>query len=190
MRDIVDGILLDGKVSGRLAGVLVFALFCGTACGGISDGVLVRARADLRSWQTVMAHTRSVRWVWTDGADSARVTASNRVSHAVLSVDVRRAEGACDGTCGISVAPSAAGPDGETVVDVGLVQRSGEKPVAESAATLAFVGGVNGAGIVVRSLANRDWRRHAEARVGLTDADGNGYVVYGGTSRGFAFMFR
>ena len=79
---------------------------------------------------------------------------------------------------------------GETVVDVGLVQRAGEKPIAEMAATLAFVGGVNGEAIVVRSSASRNWRRHAEARVGLADAEGNGYAVYDGTIRGFSLVLK
>lgn len=180
-----------GGASGRLAGTFVFVLLCGMASGEAGEGALVRSRTDLKSWQTVMERAQSVRWAWADGADSARVTASNRVSHAVLSVDVRREEDVRDGFCGISVAPATDRANGGgTVVDVGLAQLSAGRTIAESSATLAFVGGVNGEAIVVRSSASRNWRRHAEARVGLADAEGNGYAVYDGTIRGFSLVLK
>ena len=93
-----------------------------------------------------------------------------------------------DGACPVEVADT--GSEGEAVVDVRLEQSSAGRAVSESTATLAYVGGVNGESIVVRSRANRDWRRRVVSRVGLADAEGGGYAVYDGTVRGFVVMFK
>lgn len=185
---MIQGKDTDVAFYGRLMVVSLSALSCGLVFGERVGGVLVRARSDRRGWQTVMEPLRDVRWVWAEGADSVRVTTSNRVSHAVRSIVVARTDDARDGTC--EVAGIVGENGGETVVDIELVQRSGDRPIASSAATLARVGGVNGGTIVVRSPANRDWVRHAESRVGLADAEGDGYAVYGRTVGGLIVTFK
>ena len=100
----------------------------------------------MRLWQTV--HDRSVplAWPWVEGADSATLEFSNRVTRTVSSVSVSRGAGETHGNCA-QPAPQT----GASLVDVTLVQTAGGIEVARETATLAYVAGAGGGPITVRA---------------------------------------
>ena len=127
----------------------------------------------MRLWQTVADRSAPLAWPWADGADSATLVFSNRVTHAVSSVVVPRGVDAPRGSCG-QPAPQA----GEAVVDVALVQTAGGGEVAREAATLAYVSGAGGGPITVRARGTREWDRVLEPRVYALDPAGQGDSGY------------
>ena len=62
-------IVFSANMRGRRLGALLVALLCGAVFGAVNEGLLVRTRTDLRSWQTVMTRTQQVCWAWAEGAD-------------------------------------------------------------------------------------------------------------------------
>lgn len=121
--------------------------------------VTVRSKADLRLWQTVHDRSAPLEWSWEDGATSAELVFSNRVSHAVARVKVERAGDAARG----SSPQNLVSGDEETVVDVTLVQNAASSVKAE--ATLAYIPGAGGGPITVRTKATREWLRVKKPRV-------------------------
>ena len=114
----------------------------------------------MRLWETVMDRSESLAWSWADGADSATLEFSNRVTRATWSVLVTRDSGAPRGSCA-QPAPQS----GESLVDVTLVQSGGGK-VSRESATLAYVNGAGGGPITVRANpGTREWERVREPRV-------------------------
>ena len=125
--------------------LIAFALFsCVTQC----PGATILAKADMRLWQTVHDRAAPLTWSWEEGADAATLTFSNRVLRTAWSRSVSRAPGEMRGCC-VQPAPT----EGETVVDVTLVQKAGANEVARATATLAYVAGAGGGPITVRAMA-------------------------------------
>ena len=123
--------------------LIAFALFsCVTQC----PGATILAKADMRLWQTVHDRAAPLTWSWEEGADAATLTFSNRVLRTAWSRSVSRAPGEMRGSC-VQPAPT----EGETVVDVTLVQKAGANEVARATATLAYVAGAGGGPITVRA---------------------------------------
>ena len=123
--------------------LIAFALF---SCVAQCPGATILAKFDIRLWQTVHDRAAPLTWSWEEGADAATLTFSNRVSRTVWSHSVSRALGDQRGSC-VQPAPT----EGETVVDVVLVQKAGANEVARESATLAYVAGAGGGPITVRA---------------------------------------
>ena len=125
--------------------------------------VTIRAKSDLRLWETVTDRSRPLEWPWEEAADSATLSFSNRLTRACSTMTVVRAAGATRGSCASPVTQ----PGGETLVDATLVQTVGGVEVARETATLAYVSGAGGGPITVRALAapERELVRLQEPRV-------------------------
>jgi len=121
----------------------------------------IRSKSDLRLWETVHDRTIPLRWSWADGADSATLVFSNRVTRAVYSVPLSREENALNGNCAQPVPQTGR----ESLVDVTLVQKSGDTVVERGNATLAYVDGAGGGPITVRALGTKEWNHVAKTRV-------------------------
>ncbi len=121
----------------------------------------VRSKSDMRLWQTVDNRLAPLEWPWADGADSAELVFSNRISHVVSSTNVVRGVDEFRGSCPQAVTALLE----ETLVDMTLVQKSSGDVVEESSATLAFVNGAGGGPITVRTTGARDWKRFKTPRV-------------------------
>ena len=138
----------------------------------------VRSMSDARLWETVEDRDTPLSWPWEDAADSATLVFSNRLDGAVSSVVISR-DG--DETRGICPQPSPL--DGESIVDVELVQASGGSEVARETATLAYVDGAGGGPITVGVKGTAAWRRVRSPRVFAFDQTwcplyfGSGYDV-------------
>ena len=102
----------------------------------------------MRLWQTVPDRSAQLEWPWVDGADSAMLAFSNRLTRTTSTVVVVRATGETHGNCA-QPAPQS----GEALVDVTLVQKAGGVAVAQESAVLAYVAGAGGGPITVRALA-------------------------------------
>ncbi len=124
-------------------------------------GMTVRTKSDMRLWQTVDNRAVPLEWPWADGADSATLVFSNRITKVATSVDVSRAAGEVRGSCSHAVTD----PLEEALVDMTLVQKSSGAVVEESAATIAYVNGAGGGPIKVRVKGTVDWRRVKTPRV-------------------------
>ena len=132
----------------------------------------VRTKGDLRLWETVTDRARPLSWTWDDSADTARLTFSNRLTHAVSSVTVGRESGAARGSC-----PHPFGSAADAaLVDATLVQTADGVGLSCLTAVLAYVQGV-GPGyesasrpITVRTKADRAWRRAERPSVAAFDA--------------------
>ena len=122
---------------------LPLVLLCGLSAFA---GTTIRSKSDVRLWQTVHDRVTPLEWSWEEGADSATLTFSNRVSRTVWYDSVSRESGATRGSC-VQPVPT----EGETVVDVALVQKAGANEVARETATLAYVAGAGGGPITVRA---------------------------------------
>ena len=147
------------RVAWRVATILSVVL-----CAGAAFAVTIRSKTDLRLWQTVHDRAAPLAWPWEEGADTATLTFSNRVTHGVSSVTVPRAPGETRGSCAQPV-PSAR----EAVVDATLTQTSGGREVACESTALAYVSGAGGGPITVRVKGTREWNRFLEARVFAVD---------------------
>ena len=123
----------------------------------------IRAKSDLRLWETVADRSRPLEWPWEEAADSATLAFSNRLTRVCSTVTVDRAGGASHGSCTSPVTQ----PGGEALVDVTLVQTAGGVEVARETATLAYVAGAGGGPITVRAMASpeRELVRLQEPRV-------------------------
>ncbi len=108
----------------------------------------IRTKADMRLWQTVPARSAQLEWPWVDGADSATLAFSNRLTRTTSTVVVVRGTGE---TCGNCAQPAP--QSGEALVDATLVQTASGIEVARETATLAYVSGTGGGPITVRALA-------------------------------------
>ncbi len=134
--------------------VSVFACPC--------PGATIRTKADLRLWETVTNRSAPLEWPWVDGADSATLAFSNRLTRTTSTIEVVRATGETHGNCA-QPAPQS----GEALVDATLVQTAGGVEVARETATLAYVAGAGGGPITVRAMASpeRELVRLQEPRV-------------------------
>ena len=133
----------------RLAGR--FALTClawAVLCHFVASAATIRSKSDLRLWETVTDRSLPLAWSWEDGADSATLAFSNRLTRACSSVTVYRTAGASRGSCGQPVMQ----PGVETLVDVTLAQKAGGDVVAQESAVLAYVSGAGGGPITVRAI--------------------------------------
>ncbi len=115
--------------------------------------VTVRSKTDLHLWQTVHDRSAPLEWSWEEGAESATLTFSNRVTHAAASVTVARAEGVARGSSPQRLVDETE----ETIVDVTLVQNGASVPEAKAA--LAYVPGAGGGPITVRTKVTPEWKR-------------------------------
>ena len=126
----------------------------------------VRTKSEMRQWETVTDHSRPLAWSWEAGADKAVLTFSNRLTQAVSSVMVPRTAGALRGSCDHPVAETT----DEALVVATLVQTAGGVEIARETAELAYVPGVAGGAITVRTKASREWMRVREPRLAGYDA--------------------
>ena len=147
------------RVAGRVAAILSAVL-----CAGAAFAATIHSKADLRLWQTVHDRAAPLAWPWEEGAETATLTFSNRVTHVVSSITVSRVPGETRGSCAQPM-PLAR----EDVVDATLTQTAGGREVAYESATLAYVSGAGGGPITVRVKDTRDWKRFLEARVFAVD---------------------
>ena len=110
----------------------------------------------MRLWETVADRTQPLEWSWEDGADSATLSFSNRLTG-----------GATRGSCANPVMQAGV----EALVDVTLVQKAGGVAVAQESAVLAYVAGAGGGPITVRAMAaqERELARLQEPRVYAVD---------------------
>jgi len=132
-----------------------------------AQALTVRTKGDLRLWETVTDRSRPLNWPWADGADTAVVTFSSRLSRAVSSVTVSRTSGDWCGRCAHPVPSSA--PEGLVIAT--LVQLKDGSEIARDTAELAYVPGVAAQRtadnsvvthpITVRTQRQRSWRRVA-----------------------------
>ena len=135
----------------------VFSVFAAT----------IRAKSDMRLWETVLDRSRPLEWPWEEAADSATVSFSNRLTRACSTVTIARAEGASRGSCESPVVQ----PGVEALVDVTLVQKAGGVAVAQESAVLAYVVGAGGGPITVRAMLppEREFARLQAPRVYAVD---------------------
>ena len=141
---------------------LPLVLLCGLSAFA---GTTIRSKSDMRLWETVHDRAAPLTWSWAEGADSATLTFSNRVSRTAWSCSVSRAPGKMRGSC-VQPAPTV----GETVVDVTLVQKAGANEIARETTTLAYVAGAGGGPITVQANpGTRTWTRVREPRVYAVD---------------------
>ena len=143
------------------AAALLFCALPAAAGTAQSSPATIRSRSDMRLWETVTDRSTSIVWAWADGADSATLEFSNRVTRATWSVRVQHDGGASRGSCA-QPAPYV----GESLLDVTLVQYDGGGEVSRESATLAYVNGAGGGPITVRANpGTREWERVREPRV-------------------------
>lgn len=128
------------------------------------DAMTIRTKADMRLWETVSDRSIPLSWSWADGADSATLVFSNRVTRAISSATVQRV---ANETHGSLAQPAPA--SGESVVDVKLSQKAGGVEVASESATLAYVDGAGGGPITVRASGVKSWDRVLLPRVFAVD---------------------
>ena len=130
----------------RNADVTVFflVLLCSFSCLAAT----IRTKADLRLWETVTNRSAPLEWPWVDGADSATLAFSNRLTKTTSTIEVVRSTGETHGNCA-QPAPQS----GAALVDATLMQTAGGVEVARESATLAYVAGTGGGPITLRALA-------------------------------------
>ena len=179
----------------RAAGGVAVALLCAVpsrAAAAQSSPATIRAKCDMRLWETVHDRAAPLTWSWEDAADSATVLFSNRVTRSAWSVVVPRNGAEMRGSCA-QPAPTA----GETVIDVALVQMAGANEVARETATLAYVAGAGGGPITVRANPGaRTWTLVREPRVYAVDpawqgeSGDSGYDVAWPDRRGLVLILK
>jgi len=135
------------EIARDICAILSLTLVCALSCSAAT----VRTKADLRLWQSVRDRSARLEWPWEDGADSATLVFSNRVTRAVSSFQVGRGAGETRGSC-----PQPAPQAGEAVVDATLVQMAGGNEIARETATLAYVAGAGGGPITVCAMDTRE----------------------------------
>ena len=135
----------------------------------------------MRLWQTVHDRAAPLEWSWEEGADSATLTFSNRVTRLAWSHSLPRKPGEMRGNYD---QPSPV--EGEAVIDMVLEQLAGANVVARESATLAYVAGAGGGPITVRGAMGKPERelvKVPEPRVyafdpaWLGEAGDSGYAV-------------
>lgn len=135
-----------------------------------SLALTVRTKSDSRLWETVTVRARPLAWSWEDGADTALLTYSNRLTRVVRTVTVPRTSGALRGECHHPVSETT----DEALVAATLVQTADGVEVARETAELAYVPGVSAgpvaAPITVHTKAARDWWRVRRPRLAAFDA--------------------
>ena len=150
----------------RVEDVLALLLGMSVFVPCTSSALTVRAKSDLRLWETVTDRSQPLSWTWEGASDAAVLTFSNRLTRTVTSVTVPRAAGAMRGSCPHPVADTS----GETLVVATLVQTAGGVEVEREKAELAYVPGAGGGAITVRSKAGREWNRVHQRRLAAYDA--------------------
>ena len=137
--------------------LFLLALAC-VPCGAAT----IRTKTDMRLWQTVTDRSAPLAWPWAEGADTATLSFSNRVTRVVSTVMVSREGTGMRGSCA-QPAPQT----GEAIIDVTLIQTGdGGAEVSRESATLAYVSGVRGGPITVRANpGTREWERVRNPRV-------------------------
>ena len=182
--NIQPGLFANGAMRGIASALLLL-------CSLAAPAETVRSKADLRLWQTVYDRSAPLAWPWEDGAKSAALVFSNRVTHVVSSVTVSRTANEPRGECSHPV-----GSSGEAIVDVTLKQMAGAREIVCESASLAYVSGAGGGPITVRVSGTRDWRRFAEPRifafdpVWLEQSGDSGYDIAWPNYCGTRFTFR
>ena len=126
----------------------------------------VRTKSDLRMWETVTDRSRPLAWSWADGADTAMLTFSNRLTRAVESVVVSRDAGALRGECGQIMVVTTE----EALVVATLVQTAEDVEIARETAGLAYTPGAAGHPITVRTKESREWVCVSSPRIAGFDA--------------------
>ena len=182
--NIQPGLFANGAMRGIAAALLLL-------CPLAAPAETVRSKADLRLWQTVYDRSAPLAWPWEDGAKSAALVFSNRVTHAVSSVTVSRTADEPRGECSHPM-----GPSGEALVDVTLVQKAGVNEISRESASLAYVSGAGGGPVTVRVLGTHDWRIRLEPRMfafdpsWLGESGESGYDIAWPNYCGTRFTFR
>ena len=145
----------------------IFRTFLSAAllCAGVASAETILPKTDLRLWQTVHDRSAPIAWPWADGAESATLVFSNRVTRVVSSAAVLRGAGETHGHQ--AHPPVAAGR--EALFDVTLEQTGGGRTIAREAATLAYVSGAGGGPIAVRVRGTREWEAYSRPRVHAID---------------------
>ena len=150
--------------------VWTLLVWMGGVCPLVVSALTVRAKSDMRLWGTVTDRARPLSWAWEADADAAVVTFSNRLTKAVSSLDVIRANGAMRGECAHPVTATR----NEGLVVITLVQTAGNAEIARETAELAYVPGVSSgaaaAPITVHAKAARDWWYVQRPRLAAYDA--------------------
>ena len=145
------------------ASAIASAAFVASAAS--SDvAIVVRPISEARVWQTVLKPSEPLEWPWVNGADAAVVTVTNHCTGGVSVSRVERGEEESYGEFGM-VRPAL--PD-EQLYSVVLEQMSGETVLSRDYARLAYVPGVEGGGVCVRST--RAMRRSEEVAVFAWDS--------------------
>ena len=147
---------------------MVLALLAATlAAVAVHGAITVRAKADRRIWQTVTAPSAPLVWPWEAGADSARLSLSNRMTRtATTNVVVEKSGDALYGS--FAVTPPASGEEAFYLAE--LVLFSGANEVARYSADLACVNGVAERTCDLKSRNLKDWRRFPGPRLSSYDA--------------------
>ena len=146
---------------------MILALLAAASAAAVAHGAItVRAKADGRVWQTVMAPTSPLAWPWEAGADSARLTLSNRMTRAVTTQVVAKSGDELYGS--YAMPPPAAGEEAFYFVELVLFSDAAE--VARHSADIAYVNGVAGRPVAVKPRGSKDWRRFPGPRLSSYDA--------------------
>ena len=141
--------------------VLPVAMLC--ALSASAETIL--SKSDLRLWETVADRSAPLSWPWEDGAESATLVFSNRVTRVVSSDTILRGAEETHGRH--AHPPVAAGR--EMLFDVTLEQTGGGRTIARESATLAYVSGAGGGPIAVRVRGTCEWETFSRPRVHAAD---------------------
>ena len=161
-------------------------------CVGVASAETIFSKADLRLWQTVYDRYAPIAWPWADGAESATLVFSNRITRVVSSDTVLR--GAEETHGHHAHPPVAAGR--EALYDVTLEQTGGGRTIAREVATLAYVSGAGGGPIAVQVRGSHEWEVFSRPRVHAIDpawwgeSGESGYGVAPPTCSGMYMIFR
>ena len=108
--------------------------------------VNVRMSSDGRVWQVALQPTEPIVWRWPDWATAAQLTATSYVGKVVTSLTVTRGEGEAFGSWTF---PSAMNDFDESIHDVTLELKKGEKVYETRTARFVVLPGVKGGAIDV-----------------------------------------
>jgi len=145
-----------------------------------SSAVTVRAKSDLRHWETVLDRASALSWSWERDADAATLTFSNLLTQAVSTVVVAREADARRGDCPHPVSDWME----EGYFSVTLVQTKNGLEIARTSAETAYVPGVvqPGAGMVctqpitVQTMSDARWSLVVRPSLSAFDAPWWGLV--------------
>ncbi len=147
-----------------LAAVLA-STFPTSACAA-SHPTTVRSMSDLRIWQTAMDPSEPLKWPWELDSNTAILTLSNRLTGAKSTATVAKSGDELYGSCAVPAPASGK----EAFYAAELVLRSGSAEVARYTADIAYVDGVPGRPITIRSASTRDWSRFSSPALTTYDA--------------------